>query len=745
MTERIGDWVVEGPIGSGGMGTVYRCHNALTPRIKAAVKIIRSDRPESFRERFLREVESLEALHHPAVVRVKGWGEQEGMLWLAMDLVEGTDLEDVLATRNLTIEEATKVFTDVASGLAHAHERSVVHRDVKPANILIVPDGSGRIVDFGIAVQDGRTRLTAAGSMTGTPAYMAPEVFGGKPVGEMLDIYALGQALYESLTGAMAFPQPEGLTTTQQLAHVVGQKMSAEPLDPGPDYPEHLREIIRRATQPHPSKRIPTMRAFADAMQGGKLPPMEGASDTINLDFEAVEQAQAAAPAPRAPRPTNPTAVPPAPEPKKKRRAGGFITGALGAAVVLLLGVIALAAVVGLAAFFLWPRGERDVRVAIEGIPVGTPTAVWVGRKRAEPEIGGTIWHRADSPVVPQSVQVITGEACDVDAWDGTDCLPCCTCASAEVPADSDTVSLAITPPADTASVTLTTNDVPAPWTLRATSETLSVVETGRGRWRATGPAGEHSMAVSAGVCPDSALDCGSDCPAGCSSEVVEVTLTCGQAIEQSTVLRTPRRPLEPTPQPSVDPDTDGADSDTQADTDAPVVDDPEPVVDTPEPVAPEPTVLEPDKPGVEPESDKPSTQMTRPGSTPAPSPSPSPTPRPRWGSGTGGGPEIRVPGFTPEAGSLNGVSVLVRHREVDAESAAIAVSRLSRRGASVRSEAYDRPGADAQWGKLYYRTVDYNSSATLASSTLREVGYLTRLQRDLGTGDDIVVFLDPQ
>ena len=736
MTERIGDWVIEGPIGSGGMGTVYRCHNALTPRIKAAVKIIRSDRPETFRERFLREVESLEALHHPAVVRVKGWGEQEGMLWLAMDLVEGTDLEDALYTKGALSEEAAvRVFSDVAAGLAHAHERNVIHRDVKPANILIMPDGAGRIVDFGIAVQDGRTRLTAAGSMNGTPAYMAPETFGGKPTAELLDIYALGQALHESLTGLVAFPQPEGLTTTQQLAHVVGLKMKAEPLDPGPDFPEYLREVVRRSTQPLPTKRIPTMRMFADALAGGKLPPMQGASDTIALDFDDVpEEVEATAP------------------PPKRRRGAGFITGALGA--TFIFGTLLLLLIGGAAgaAYMYWPASGREVRVTLTDSTPGTPTAVWIGRERAQPEIGGTTWFLAGADAEALPVRVITGEACDVDAWDGGECLPCCTCE--ETTATADSLQMTLAPPSDTASLALTTTPVSSPWAVRAQSDTLRFTEQGRGSWRGTGAIGEHEVVVSAGTCPEASLGCGTDCPPGCESVRTTVELACGEETSEVVSLRTPRRPLEvtrpsptrPTPTPTT-----------------PVSIEPLPV--DPAPTAPVPT--EP-APTVPPRvgATAPTGTMTRPrpisdkpGMTPTPAPSGMARPAPITLPSTGEAPaptapapssgwarpgDLGVTGWTNPSGSLNGVTVLVRYRPADIEQARIAVSRLQRRGASVRSEEYERIDADTHYGRIYYSNGDHSDSAAQASSAIFRIGSHTRMMRDWRTGDDIVIFLEP-
>lgn len=727
MTERIGDWVIEGPIGSGGMGTVYRCHNALTPRIKAAVKIIRPDRPDTFRERFLREVESLEALHHPAVVRVKGWGEQDGMLWLAMDLVEGTDLEDALYHNGaLSQEAAVRVFSDVASGLAHAHERTVIHRDVKPANILIMPNGDGRIVDFGIAVQDGRTRLTAAGSMNGTPAYMAPETFGGKPTAELLDIYALGQALHESLTGTVAFPQPEGLTTTQQLAHIVGLKMKAEALDPGPEFPDHLREIIRRSTEPQPSRRIPSMRQFADALAGAKLPAEQSASATIAIDFDAVAD--------------EPVAFVDAPQ-TKRRRGAGFITGALGATLLFATLLLLLIGGAAAAAYMYWPSGGREIRVTLTDAVPGTPTAVWIGRERAQPEIGGTTWFLEEAGPEPLPIRVITGEACDVDAWDGGECLPCCTCE--EATATSDAIQLSLAVPSDTANLALTTTPVSRPWRVRAQSETLVFSEQGRGSWRAHGAIGAHDIVVTAGTCPEASLGCGADCPPGCESVRTTVELACGEETNEVVSLRTPRRPLEvPRPAPTQPSPTVviGTEPDpTQPEPAPPIPVEPEPV---PPRITPQPTgsMTRPgslsDKPGAAPDP-QPSSGMTRPIERTL-DPAPAPT------SGWSRPGDMGTTGWTNPNGTLNGVSVLVRYRPQDVEQARIAVSRLQRKGASVRSEEYTRVDADTHYGRIYYSSNDFSASAGQASSAIYRVGRHTRMMRDWQTGDNIVIFLEP-
>ncbi|MCA9566870.1 MAG: protein kinase, partial [Myxococcales bacterium] len=133
VDDTIGDWVVEAPLGQGGMGSVYRCHNALAPRIRAAVKVVHElpGEDSADRERFVREVEALEGLQHPAIVRVKGWGAtDDGVLWLAMDLVEGEDLAARLARGPLDPDTARRTFRDIAAGLAHAHGREVFHRDI---------------------------------------------------------------------------------------------------------------------------------------------------------------------------------------------------------------------------------------------------------------------------------------------------------------------------------------------------------------------------------------------------------------------------------------------------------------------------------------------------------------------------------------------------------------------------------------------------------------------------------------
>jgi len=271
--ERIGDWIVVEQLGEGGMGAVFLCRNVMSERLVAAVKLVKPHSLADEKERFIREVETLDALRHRAVVRLKGWGEdtERGMLWLAMDFVRGEDLEHRLDRGALPVERVREIFGAIADGLRHAHAHGIFHRDIKPANIVLCEDGTVQIVDFGIAVQKGRTRLTALGMIPGTPAYMAPEIFSGesRPVPTLLDVYALGQVMYEALTGLPAFPEDdEALSTGQRLVQLMGRKLQSEALDPGPEFPDDLREVVRRATAPEVDDRMKDMDAFVEGITG---------------------------------------------------------------------------------------------------------------------------------------------------------------------------------------------------------------------------------------------------------------------------------------------------------------------------------------------------------------------------------------------------------------------------------------------------------------------------------------------
>ena len=139
--ERIGDWIIERPLGEGGMGAVYLARNSITERIRAAGKVIKPRAYAEERERFAREVEALDSLRHDAIVGVKGWGEdpERGLLWMAMDLVEGEEVAHVLERGPMSIEAVASIFSVVADGLQYAHERGFRHRDIKPANISLTP------------------------------------------------------------------------------------------------------------------------------------------------------------------------------------------------------------------------------------------------------------------------------------------------------------------------------------------------------------------------------------------------------------------------------------------------------------------------------------------------------------------------------------------------------------------------------------------------------------------------------
>jgi len=199
---------IESLIGRGGMGAVYLAQHVRLGR-KAALKVLIPELAddESFRERFIRESQMAAAFDHPNVIPIYDADEADGVLYIAMRYVEGSDLKSLLAKDGrLSLERTLAIVEQTASALDAAHERGLVHRDVKPANVLIAQPGDRvYLTDFGVAKQTTASALTRTGYFLGTVDYAAPEQIESKPVTAATDVYALGCVAYECLAGAPPF------------------------------------------------------------------------------------------------------------------------------------------------------------------------------------------------------------------------------------------------------------------------------------------------------------------------------------------------------------------------------------------------------------------------------------------------------------------------------------------------------------------------------------------------------------
>ncbi len=196
-------------LGRGGMGRVYRAlpGDTLDPDRAVAVKIMFQGQeldPE-LSQRFRREVKMCFELDHPNIVRLCDWGEQDGLIYLAMELVDGGTLRDRIPSGGLPLTEAAAILGPLSQALAHAHSRGVVHRDLKPENIMFTRGGQLKLMDFGLGKKHDSTNLTQSGAILGTPAYMAPEQIQGAGFEPAIDQYALGVIAYELLTGQAPF------------------------------------------------------------------------------------------------------------------------------------------------------------------------------------------------------------------------------------------------------------------------------------------------------------------------------------------------------------------------------------------------------------------------------------------------------------------------------------------------------------------------------------------------------------
>jgi serine/threonine-protein kinase len=249
-----GRYRIERRLGRGGMALVHLAHDAELHR-QVAIKVLAEPlaADDDFRRRFLREAKVAAGLSHPNVVAVYDAGEDGGRPYIVMELVRGETLAAVLARRRrLPAGEVVDLGSQAAAGLEHAHEHGLVHRDVKPQNLLLRDDGTLKIADFGIARPASSTeRLTEAGTVLGTAAYLAPEQATGAPVSAAADVYALGVVLYEALTGRTPYPA----TSLGELLAAQQAGVPAPVRELAPETPEPLEDIVMRCLARNPAYR----------------------------------------------------------------------------------------------------------------------------------------------------------------------------------------------------------------------------------------------------------------------------------------------------------------------------------------------------------------------------------------------------------------------------------------------------------------------------------------------------------
>ncbi|GGJ15337.1 serine/threonine-protein kinase [Neoroseomonas lacus] len=321
---------VRGTLGAGAMGTVYDAVDRIIER-RVAIKVVNrpneSD-PEAVEAhaRFRREAQAAGRLSHPNIVGVYDYGENATQAWIVMELVEGGSLKGRIDKHErFTVPDIVRIMSEVCAGLQYSHQRGVVHRDIKPGNIMMTTDGQVKIADFGIARLENSS-MTQVGTLIGTPSYMAPEQFRGEPVDLRADIWSAGVMLYQLLTGEKPF---EG-----GFSAVMHKALHTEPPPPSQlsvTTPRGFDAVINRALAKRPEDRYRSAAEFGEAIrQAVNAPAPEPAAlpglPGLNEDATMVSARPAAA----APRPA--AAAPPAAE--RKGAPVGLIVGGAGTAVV---------------------------------------------------------------------------------------------------------------------------------------------------------------------------------------------------------------------------------------------------------------------------------------------------------------------------------------------------------------------------------------------------------------------------
>jgi serine/threonine protein kinase len=253
-------------LGEGGMGVVYLAEHVILKK-RFAVKSLSTTlslEPE-FRERFFREAQNQALINHPSIVQATDFFEEGGQYFLVMEYVEGKELGELIKSEGkLSEEKSLAFFEDILEGLSFAHKKGVIHRDMKPSNILIDETGRARITDFGIAILAGGKRMTSAGLAVGTAEYMSPEqIKRPQEIDKRSDIYSAGLVLYEMLTGELPFQGDSEFSIKEQQIN----SPLPDPRLKNPAISSALVQCIQKATQKDPSKRFQDCAAFLDCLR----------------------------------------------------------------------------------------------------------------------------------------------------------------------------------------------------------------------------------------------------------------------------------------------------------------------------------------------------------------------------------------------------------------------------------------------------------------------------------------------
>jgi eukaryotic-like serine/threonine-protein kinase len=264
-------------IGAGGMSTVYRARDHRLGR-DVAIKILHAQfaADHDFVERFRQEAEFAAGLSaHPNIVSIFDVGEDGDVRYMVMELIDGRNLKDLIRDEApLTTERAFAIGQAIASALAFAHQRGLIHRDIKPQNILVSPDGSVHVADFGIARSAASSQVTRTGVVLGTAHYLSPEQAQGQPASAASDIYALGIVLFEMLTGNLPFDADNALAVAMKQVH----ELPPSPNKLNPDISPGAAAVVLRALNKDPGERYRSAAEFGLAMQQQEPPSVEQAT-----------------------------------------------------------------------------------------------------------------------------------------------------------------------------------------------------------------------------------------------------------------------------------------------------------------------------------------------------------------------------------------------------------------------------------------------------------------------------------